>query len=465
MKTFNDDNFCLETKTAEDLYHNYAKEMPIIDYHCHLNPKQIFENKNFNTISEVWLAGDHYKWRAMRTNGVNEKYITGNTSDWEKFEKWANTVPATIRNPLYHWTHLELKTAFGITDLLSSKNAKEVYEKCNKKLQSANFKPRDIQKHYNVKVVCTTDDPIDNLQYHIALKKEDTFTKVLPAWRPDNAMAIDKEGFLDYLQQLSKVSGIEIQSFSTLIKALQLRQDFFAEVGCKISDHGIEDFFAEDYTETEVDHILSQALKGASLSELEIRQFKSAVLYELAVMNHAKGWAQQFHYGTIRNNNTRLFKQLGPDTGFDSIGNGADVEQMSRFFDRLDSKDTLARTIIYNLNPADNEIVATMIGNFQDGSIAGKIQFGAGWWFLDQKDGMEKQMNALSSLGLLSRFIGMLTDSRSLLSYPRHEYFRRVLCNLLGNDVEKGLIPNDMEMLGKMVQDICYNNAKAYFGL
>ena len=464
MKAFNDDNFCLNNATAEVLYHTYAKVMPIIDYHCHLDPKQIAEDKNFSSLSEVWLAGDHYKWRAMRTNGINEKYITGDSSHWEKFEKWAETVPATIRNPLYHWTHLELKSAFGITELLSPKTAKTIYDQCNAKLQSADFSPRGIQKHYNVEVVCTTDDPIDNLEYHITLKNEDTFTKVLPTWRPDKAMAIDKDFFVEYINKLATAAQTDISSYSTLIKALAIRHDYFHEVGCKLSDHGIEDFFAEDYTTEGVDAIFKKALKKEALTAIEVRQFKSAVLFELAVMNHQKGWAQQFHYGAIRNNSSRLFSQLGPDTGFDSIGNGASAEKMSRFFDRLDTENKLAKSIIYNLNPCDNELVATMIGNFQDGSVAGKIQFGSGWWFLDQKDGMEKQMNALSSLGLLSRFVGMLTDSRSLLSYPRHEYFRRILCNLIGTDVENGLIPNDMELLGQMVQDICYNNAKQYFG-
>lgn len=464
MKQFNDDNFCLNTKTAEELYHKYAKDLPIIDYHCHLLPEQIAENKNFETISDVWLAGDHYKWRAMRTNGVNENDITGDVSSWTKFEKWAETVPATIRNPLYHWTHLELKSAFGITDLLSPKTAKDIYEKCNTKLQSADFKPRDILKHYKIESFCTTDDPIDNLEHHISVKNEGVDFKMLPTWRPDKATAIDKDGFVDYINQLASVSETTIDSFDSLIIALKKRQDFFHEVGCRLSDHGMDDFLAEDYTAEEVNAILTNALKGGATTEAEARQFKSAMLFELAVMNHNKGWAQQFHYGAIRNNNSRLFEKLGPDTGFDSIGNGTDVTQMSRFFNKLDSNDQLAKSIIYNLNPSDNEIIATMIGNFQDGSVAGKIQFGSGWWFLDQKDGMEKQMNALSALGLLSRFVGMLTDSRSLLSYPRHDYFRRILCNLIGTDVENGLIPHDMELLGKMVQDISYYNAKNYFG-
>nr|MDA3852865.1 glucuronate isomerase [Bacteroidales bacterium] len=355
MKTFNDENFCLDNETAKELYHNYAKAMPIIDYHCHLDPKQIYEDKNFNTISEAWLAGDHYKWRAMRTNGISEELITGNTSDWEKFEKWAETVPATVRNPLYHWTHLELKSAFDITDILSPKTAKEIYEKCNAKLQSPDFSPRGIQKHYNVKMVCTTDDPIDNLEYHIAHKMDKPFTKMLPTWRPDKAMAIDKDTFKAYIESLAKVSNTTISSYDELISALKIRHDYFHEVGCRLSDHGIEDFFAEDYTTEEVDAIFKKALQGEKISEAEIRQFKSAVLHDLALMNHSKNWVQQFHYGAIRNNNTRLFKQLGPDTGFDSIHNGASAAKMSHFFDLLDYDNQLAKTIIYNLNPCDNE--------------------------------------------------------------------------------------------------------------
>lgn len=464
MKAFNDHNFCLDTRTAETLYHNHAAKMPVIDYHCHLNPAVIAENKNFSTISELWLAGDHYKWRAMRTNGVDEKYVTGDASDWEKFEKWAETVPATIRNPLYHWTHLELKTGFGITELLSPETAKSIYDQCNAKLQSADFKPRDILKHYKIEAFCTTDDPIDNLEHHISVKNEGVDFKMLPTWRPDKAVAIDKPDFIDYIAKLVVASETTIKTYSDLINALQKRHDFFAEVGCKLSDYGFEDFIGDEFATEKTPVIFEKALKGEVLSESETRQYKSALLFDLAVMNKAKDWTQQFHYGAIRDNNSRLFKQLGPDTGFDSISNGADAKQMSQFFNRLDTQNKLAKSIIYNLNPCDNELVATMIGNFQDGSVAGKMQFGSGWWFLDQKDGMEKQLNALSSLGLLSRFVGMLTDSRSLLSYPRHEYFRRILCNLIGNDVEKGLIPNDTKMLGKMVEDISYNNAKAYFG-
>jgi len=465
MKTFNDENFCLDNKTAQELYHHYAADMPIIDYHCHLDPKVIAENKNFKSISEIWLGGDHYKWRAMRTNGVDEKYITGLASDWEKFEKWAETVPACLRNPLYHWTHMELKSAFGITELLSAKTAKKIYDECNNQLNSGTFTPRDILKHYKVETFCTTDDPIDDLAYHIQVKNENVDFKMLPTWRADKVMAIENQKvYLHYIGQLSEVSGINISSYAKLKEALLVRHDFFASVGCKLSDHGMEEFFCEAYTDDEIEGIFSKILARKTLTALEQRQFKSAVLYDLAVMDWSKGWTQQFHYGALRNNNTRMFQRLGPDTGFDSIIDGYVAKQMSAFLDKLDSKNQLAKTIIYNLNPCDNELVATMIGNFQDGSVPGKIQFGSGWWFLDQKDGMEKQMNALSSLGLLSRFVGMLTDSRSLLSYPRHDYFRRILCNLIGTDVEKGLLPNDMSLLGKMVQDISYNNAKSYFG-
>lgn len=465
MKQFNDHDFCLETRTGESLYHNYAAKMPVIDYHCHLNPAIVAENKNFKSITELWLAGDHYKWRAMRTNGVDEKYITGDASDWEKFEKWAETVPATIRNPLYHWTHMELKSGFGIEELLSPATAKDIYEQCNAKLQSADFKPRDILKHYNIEAFCTTDDPIDSLEHHISVQNEDVDFKMLPTWRADKAMAIENiEEYLAYLEQLATASDIAISSYKTLQEALENCHDFFASVGCKLSDHGLEEFYCEAYTDAEIEAIFSKILAKQSLSISEQRQFKSAVLHDLAVLDWSKGWTQQFHYGALRNNNTRLFKQLGPDTGFDSIIDATVAKQMSAFFDKLDTKNQLAKSIIYNLNPCDNELVATMIGNFQDGSVAGKMQFGSGWWFLDQKDGMENQLNALSSLGLLSRFVGMLTDSRSLLSYPRHDYFRRILCNLIGKDVENGLIPHDMDMLGKMVQDISYNNAKGYFG-
>lgn len=466
MKAFLDKDFILETETAKELYHEHAAKLPIIDYHCHLNPKLVAENYQFDNLSEIWLAGDHYKWRAMRTNGVDERYCTGkDTSDWEKFEKWAETVPYTMRNPLYHWTHLELKTAFGVEKLLNPATAREIFDLCTEKLRTPEFSARGLMKHYKVETVCTTDDPVDSLEYHLALKKEGFEIKVLPTWRPDKAMAVEVAAdFRTYIEKLSEVSGVTINKFEDLIAALRNRHEFFASVGCRLSDHGIEEFYAEDYTQSEIDAIFNKVYGGAALSLTEIIKFKSAMLVEFAILDWEKGWTQQFHYGAIRNNNTRLFKQLGPDTGFDSIGDFTVAKNMAKFFDRLDTNNKLAKTIIYNLNPRDNDMLATMIGNFQDGSVAGKIQFGSGWWFLDQKTGMEAQMNSLSNLGLLSRFVGMLTDSRSFLSYPRHEYFRRILCNLIGNDVEKGLLPaSELPFLGQLVENVSYNNANNFF--
>ncbi|MFT4072137.1 MAG: glucuronate isomerase [Dysgonamonadaceae bacterium] len=466
MKAFLDKDFILETETAKELYHEHAAKLPIIDYHCHLNPKLVAENYQFDNLSEIWLAGDHYKWRAMRTNGVDERYCTGkDTSDWEKFEKWAETVPYTMRNPLYHWTHLELKTAFGVEKLLNPATAREIFDLCTEKLRTPEFSARGLMKHYKVETVCTTDDPVDSLEYHLALKKEGFEIKVLPTWRPDKAMAVEVAAdFRTYIEKLSEVSGVTINKFEDLIAALRNRHEFFASVGCRLSDHGIEEFYAEDYTQREIDAIFNKVYGGAALSITEIIKFKSAMLVEFAILDWEKGWTQQFHYGAIRNNNTRLFKQLGLDTGFDSIGDFTVAKNMAKFFDRLDTNNKLAKTIIYNLNPRDNDMLATMIGNFQDGSVAGKIQFGSGWWFLDQKTGMEAQMNSLSNLGLLSRFVGMLTDSRSFLSYPRHEYFRRILCNLIGNDVEKGLLPaSELPFLGQLVENVSYNNANNFF--
>lgn len=466
MKNFNDDNFLLQTKTAERLYHEHAAKMPIIDYHCHLIPEYIARNHQFANLSKIWLEGDHYKWRAMRTNGVDERYCTGkDTSDWEKFEKWAETVPYTMRNPLYHWTHLELKTAFGVNKLLNPGTAKEIYDECTAKLQTPEYSCRGLMLKYHVETVCTTDDPVDSLEHHLKIKQDGFQVKVLPTWRPDKAMAVENPAdYRAYLEKLSAVSGVTINKFADLLTALRKRHDFFAEVGCRLSDHGIEEFYAEDYTQAEIEAIFDKVYGGKALTHEEILKFKTAMMVEFAVMDWEKGWTQQFHYGAIRNNNTRMFRQLGPDTGFDSIGDFTVAKAMSKFLDKLDVMDKLTKTIIYNLNPRDNELIATMIGNFQDGRIAGKLQFGSGWWFLDQKDGMEKQMNALSVLGLLSRFVGMLTDSRSFLSYPRHEYFRRTLCNLLGNDVENGLLPaSEIGFIGQMVEDICYNNAKRYF--
>ena len=466
MKKFLDENFLLQTSTAQKLYHDHAENQPIIDYHCHLVPSMVANDHQFKTITEAWLGGDHYKWRAMRTNGISENYITGKeTSDREKFEKWAETVPYTMRNPLYHWTHLELKTAFGIEKLLSPKTAREIFDECNEKLQSPEYSARNLMRKYKVEAVCTTDDPIDTLEHHFKTKNDGFEIKMLPTWRPDKAMAVENAtAFRSYVEQLARVSDITITTFDDMITALRKRQDFFAEMGCKLSDHGIEEFYAEDYTDAEIKSIFNKIYGGKELTNEEILKFKSAMMVIFAEMDWEKGWTQQFHYGAIRNNNTRLFNQLGPDTGFDSIGTFSTAKAMSKFLNRLEINNKLTKTIIYNLNPTDNEMIATMIGNFQDGSVAGKIQFGSGWWFLDQKDGMEKQMNALSVLGLLSRFVGMLTDSRSFLSYPRHEYFRRTLCNLIGNDVENGLLPSsEIDFIGKMVEDISYNNARKFF--
>lgn len=464
MKQFNDSNFLLQTPTAERLYHDHASKMPIIDYHCHLNPEYVANDHRFRNLSEIWLAGDHYKWRAMRTNGVEERFCTGDSSDWEKFEKWAETVPYTMRNPLYHWTHLELKTAFGVEKLLNPSTAREIYDHCSALLQQPEYSARGIMQRYNVEVVCTTDDPIDSLEHHIKCREDGFSCKVLPTWRPDKAMAVEQPAaFKAYIDRLAEVAEVEINSFASLLDALRVRHNFFESVGCRLSDHGIEEFYAEDYTSAEIEAIFTKVYGGEMLSDTEIRKYKSAMLVEFGIMDYESGWTQQFHYGPIRNNNSRMMALLGPDTGFDSIGDEPVAKSMAKFLDRLDSQGKLTKTILYNINPSHNEMVATMIGNFQDGSIAGKIQFGSGWWFLDQKDGMERQMNSLSLLGLLSRFVGMLTDSRSFVSYTRHEYFRRILCNLIGKWVEDGEYPCDMKMLETIVKGICYENAKEYF--
>ncbi len=469
MKAFMDKDFLLQTDAAKELYHEHAAKMPIIDYHCHLIPKMVAENKRFDSIAQIWLMGDHYKWRAMRSNGVPERYCTGSdTTDWEKFEKWAETVPYTFRNPLYHWTHLELKTAFGIEKHLNPETAKEIYDKCNDLIKNdPKFTPRGLMEHYHVEVVCTTDDPVDSLEYHdIVAADKSCKTRMIPAWRPDAAMNIEAATWAGYIAKLSEVSGVTIKTFADLLAALQKRHDFFASKGCKLSDHGIEEFYDEPYTEGEIDAIMKKALEGKKPDVPEQRKFKHAFLYEMAVMDNKAGWTQQYHYGAIRNNNSLMFERLGADTGFDSIGEFTTAKAMSHFLDELNREGHLSKTILYNLNPCANEVIATMLGNFQDGSCPGKIQFGSGWWFLDQKDGMEKQMMALSNLGLLSRFVGMLTDSRSFLSYPRHEYFRRTLCNVLGNDIENGMIPftgYEHDRVCQMVEDICYNNAKNYF--
>ncbi len=465
MKPFMDEDFLLETQSAKSLYHNYASGMPIIDYHCHLNPEDIATDRKFKNISEIWLAGDHYKWRAMRANGVDEKFCTGDASDEEKFMKWAETVPVTLRNPLYHWTHMELRRYFGIQDLLGPENAEEIYTKTAGMLQEDEFSVRNLLRKMNVEVVCTTDDPVDSLEHHRQIRDSGFEISVLPTWRPDKAMAVDNiASYNHYLDQLAEVADHPINHFMDLLEALMKRHDFFASMGCRLSDHGLESFYYEEYEHHEIEDIFSRIRSKQEVSESEKTKFRTAMLVELAVMDHDKGWTQQFHTGAIRNNNRRMFHELGPDTGFDSIGDLPVASSMSKFFSRLDNLGQLAKTIVYNLNPADNEVMVTMVYNFNDGKIPGKMQFGSGWWFLDQKKGMEAQMDTLSQLGLLSKFVGMLTDSRSFLSFPRHEYFRRILCNLLGTDMENGELPNDMEMVGNMVSDICYRNAKQYFG-
>ena len=464
MKKFLDENFLLQTKTAQQLYHEFAKEMPIIDYHCHLPPDQIAEDIQFENISQIWLYGDHYKWRAMRTNGIDEGYCTGNKSDSEKFQKWAETVPYTLRNPLYHWTHLELQRYFNIQEILSGDNAMDIYTHCTQKLQTPEFSVRSLLRKMNVVNICTTDDPIDSLEHHQKLKRDNFEIKVLPAFRPDKAMnADDPQELIKYISKLEEVSGISVSNYDDYLKALKSRHNYFAEIGCLVSDHGLENIFAEDYTDQEIRNIFNSLRNGKTVNPTEILKFKSALLFEFALWDHEKGWVQQYHLGALRGNNTRKLRELGPDTGWDSIGDFSQARSLSKFLNKLDREDHLAKTIIYNLNPADNELIASMIGNFNDGSVAGKIQFGSAWWFLDQKDGMVKQLDTLSNMGLLSRFVGMITDSRSFLSYPRHEYFRRILCNLIGNDVENGELPGDMKWLGQTVQDISYNNAKTYF--
>jgi glucuronate isomerase len=465
MKPFLSEDFLLQTKTARVLYHEYAKRMPIIDYHCHLPPNEIAEDKQFRNLTQIWLYGDHYKWRAMRTNGIPEKYCTGDADDYAKFEKWAETVPYTMRNPLYHWTHLELKNPFGIQKILNPKTAREIYDECTAKLQTPEFSVRGILRQMNVKVICTTDDPTDNLEYHKKIKADKFEIQVLPTFRPDKGMAPENpDTFNAWVDKLAAVANIHIHDLSSYLTALRNRHDYFASMGCRLSDHGIETIYAEDYTQNEIETIFGKVRSGKALTKDEILKFKSAMLVEFALMDNEKAWTQQFHYGALRNNNSRMLRQLGPDTGWDSIGDFEVGRPMAKFFDRLDTQNRLTKTIIYNLNPRDNELIATMTGNFNDGSVPGKMQFGSGWWFLDQKDGMEKQINTLSNMGLLSRFVGMLTDSRSFLSYPRHEYFRRILCNLIGHDVENGELPNESEWLGKLVENICYNNAKEYFG-
>ncbi len=462
------ENFLLQNDRAVELYHEFARDMPIVDYHCHLPPQQLAEDQRFENLTQAWLYGDHYKWRAMRAHGVAERYCTGDASDWEKFQKWAETVPATLRNPLYHWTHMELRRPLGISDrLLSPETAEGIWEESRAKLSQEESSCRGILRQMNVVLVCTTDDPIDSLEYHAMIAADPAMEiQVLPAFRPDKAMAVGHpEAFNAWVDRLAEISNVDIKDdFTTYMEAIRQRHDFFHSMGCRISDHGVEGLSAEDYTESDINTIFRRIRRGNELRPQEILKFKSAMLHEFALLDHEKQWTQQYHIGALRSNNTRMLKAVGADTGFDSIGDFQVAQSMSRFLNRLDRDQRLAKTILYNVNPAQNDVVATMIGNFQDGSIPGKMQFGSAWWFMDQKDGIEQQLNSLSNQGLLRHFVGMLTDSRSFLSYPRHDYFRRILCNLLGAEMEQGLLPDDRELIGPMVQDICYHNAVRYFG-
>jgi glucuronate isomerase len=464
MRPFIHDNFLLGNSTAEKLYHEYAENLPVIDFHCHLSPAMIAEDYRFSDLTRAWLEGDHYKWRAMRTNGIDEIFCTGDASDIEKFKKWAETVPATAGNPLYHWTHLELARYFNINELLSPSTAVGIYEKASAMLQTSELSIRSIIHKMKVEVICTTDDPCDNLEYHLKIKSTPDI-KVLPTFRPDNAIKTeDPEKFRTWISKLAEVSAVEINNFETLLEALDKRHCFFHEMGGRLSDHGLDRFYYASFTLAEVDMIFKNLLKGKNISGEEAEKYKTAVMLELCMLNHKRGWSQQFHVGALRNNNARMYRKMGPDTGWDSIGVPQNALKVSEFLSELDNKDQLARTILYNLNPSDNEMMITMAGNFNDGSIPGKVQYGAAWWFLDQKNGMEKHLRDLSSLGILRRFIGMVTDSRSFLSYPRHEYFRRVLCNFIGDEVEKGLIPDEDEILKPLIEGISYMNARDYFG-
>ncbi len=468
MATFITEDFLLTNRTAVELYHQFAEPQPIIDYHCHVPAQEIAEDRRFANMTQIWLAGDHYKWRAMRAAGVPESLITGGASDWEKFLAWAETVPRTLRNPLYHWTHMELKRPFGISDvLLSGATAKEVWDRCNSRLAEAEFSARGIIRQMNVEALCTTDDPVDSLEHHARIRSDTGFTvKVLPAFRADKALNIQGgEAFAYYLRDLEGAANQCIGSFKDLIEALASRHQYFHEQGCRLSDYGLETVYADDYTEREVESVFQKAISGKSvIDDAAASKFKSAVLRELCLLNSARGWVQQFHLGALRNVNPRAYRELGPDTGFDTMGRFNIVDSLAKLLGKLEDCCALAKTIIYNSNPADNDVIATLIGSFQDGKIAGKVQYGCAWWFMDQKDGIERQLNALSNMGLLSEFVGMLTDSRSLLSYPRHEYFRRVLCNLLGSEMELGLIPDDLDLIGGIVEKICCGNARQYFG-
>ena len=462
--SFITDNFLLQSTYAEELYHSYAKQMPIIDYHNHLDPEQLVNDQQFENISQVWLDGDHYKWRAMRTMGIDEKYITGPATDAEKFQKWAEIVPALVRNPLYHWTQLELQRYFGVNELLSADNAQRIYRKTSLQLQQKSHSALRLLTQMNVEVLCTTDDPVDDLRFHQKAKIEKINPRVLPAFRPDKAYAVeDQDSYRAYLEKLADASKVDIRKYSDLIEALQTRTAYFHENGCRLADHGLEQLYYYEWGAFNIEKVFAKVLSGKPLSQEEIQYFKFETLVHLCREYSAHGWVQQFHLGSLRNTNERMLRQLGPDAGFDSIGDFQQAYPLSQFLNLLDRTDQLTKTILYNLNPNQNEVFASMIGNFNDGRIKGKMQYGAAWWYLDQLDGMEKHINALSNMGVLSCFVGMLTDSRSLLSFSRHEYFRRLLCNIFGNDMEKGWLPPDIAHIGKIVQDICYHNARAYF--
>jgi glucuronate isomerase len=464
MMKFPDADFLLPTETARKLYHEYAANLPIIDYHCHLSPQQIAENHRFENLTEIWLKGDHYKWRAMRMNGVHESFITGEKTDWEKFLKWAETVPYTLRNPLYQWTHLELQRYFGVDELLTGHSAKGIYESCNRQLQLPNYRVQGLLDKMRVEMVCTTDDPADSLEHHLSIKKQNLALKILPAFRPDLSMAIaDSVSYQGYLEKLGASSNLSISTYQDFLDALKSRHDFFHSAGCRVSDHGLEQFYETAWKETEIKNIFEKVRNGKNPDRQEREKFQSAMLLQFAEWDAEKKWVQQFHLGALRNNNSRMLASLGPETGWDSIGDFPQARSMSAFLNSLDKNNRLTRTIIYNNNPADNELMATMIGNFNDGTTAGKVQWGSAWWFLDQKEGITRQINALSNMGLISRFVGMITDSRSFLSYPRHEYFRRILCGLFGKEMENGELPKDMEWTGKIIRDICYFNALHYF--
>jgi glucuronate isomerase len=468
VPAFMSEDFLLQNDTAGKLYHEYAEQMPIFDYHNHLPANEIAENRQYENLTRMWLNEDHYKWRALRANGVHEKLIKGNASDWEKFEAWAKTVPYTLRNPLYHWTHLELKRPFGITDkLLNAETAREIWDTCVEKLKQPEFSCRGIMQQWNVKVLCTTDDPIDNLEFHKKIKEDSSIDiKVLPTFRSEPASAVENpKAFMEWVLKLERAAAVYIKDKESFLEAIKKRHDFFHEMGCRLSDQSFLRPYAVNYSGREINQIFSQLRRERGLRSFEIFKFKSWIMHELALLDAEKDWTQQLHISPLRNNNTRMMKKLGPDSGFDSMGDLEITLQLGSFLDRLNTRNKLPRTIVYNLNPKDSMALAAMVGNFQDSSIPGKMQYGAAWWYLDQKDGMEQQLNILSNTGLLSRFVGMLTDSRSFLSFSRHEYFRRILCNLLGTDVEQGELPNDLELLGGMVKDICYTNAVNYFGV